>query len=73
MGWIMPFLDRLSVDQVNKIIEAACQNKQIWDAGLCQKEYLPKIIESHRKNIKQSLLIEITKKLSHCHLKIKTG
>jgi len=60
MGNLKPFFDKLSVDEVNKVIDFSISNDQIWDAGRCKRYYLPKFIKINEDKIEKNKLQELS-------------
>ena len=42
---LIPFFQKLSVEQANEIAAAAVKNSVVWDAGECASEILPKFLD----------------------------
>lgn len=53
---ILPILDELNEDQGKRLLELSCSNDQIYHAGLCAKEYLPKLLKNFGHLISDSQL-----------------
>ena len=44
---LMPYLNSMTVEQLVRLLVAAGENGQIWDAKKCKSMYLPKIFERY--------------------------
>lgn len=51
IGALVRFFPVFSPHEAQALAEVAVRNGQIWSAGKCRAEYLPKFIESQRANI----------------------
>jgi hypothetical protein len=61
MANLIPYLDKLSQEEANRIVDISIANNQIWPADLCRNEYLPKIIDVVRNMIDANKLKELLK------------
>lgn len=56
MGLLQPHFGDLSYEDVNKLVDIAIKNDQIYDAGRCRDEYLPDFIDINKDRIDESKL-----------------
>lgn len=56
MNNLEPYFDKLSDDEVNRVIDVAIANNQIWDATKCKIHYLPNFIEVNKDKIDEDKL-----------------
>ncbi|MBI5680512.1 MAG: TIR domain-containing protein [Methanobacterium sp.] len=56
MGNLLPYFDKLSVNEINRVVDVSIANNQIWDAGKCKRVYLPKFIEINENKIDKTKL-----------------
>ncbi len=56
MRSLLPSLGCLTRTEAQDLAEAAIDNRQVWSADLCRKEYLPAFIELHRGNLRAETL-----------------
>lgn len=52
---LVPHFKHFTHEQSNKFAELAVKNGQIWDASLCQSEYLPDFLRINKDKIKKTL------------------
>lgn len=62
---LIPYFSEFDNDEIEAFIKASIRNRQIWDAGDCATEYLPKFLEMHRTNIAPNLRRALTYQLEH--------
>lgn len=55
-----PYFNKLSVAEINRVVDISTTNYQIYAAGRCRREYLPKFIKINKEKIDEDKL----KKLS---------
>lgn len=53
------YLEKLSGNDLNRVIKICIQNSQIWNASECQKHYLPSLIKKRNNDIQPDLLQKI--------------
>jgi hypothetical protein len=46
---ILPFIDKLSLEQIKILLQRSAQNGQVYDATLCAKKYLPPLLKKYGK------------------------
>jgi len=52
---LVPHFKHFSQEQANRFADLAVKNGQIWNASLCQKEYLPEFLRLNKDKIKRAL------------------
>lgn len=57
---LMPYIDKLSKTQLDKICDASVNNGQIWDASKCATQYLPSILKKRKSDINAELFSKIS-------------
>ena len=62
---LVPYFDKLSYDEINKVVDISIDNRQIWDAGDCKVEYLPKFIEINKDKIDKNKLKRLSKLIGY--------
>jgi hypothetical protein len=45
---LVPFFNQLTIEEANGILDMSIGNSQIWDAGTCRVDYLPKLLSAVR-------------------------
>ena len=51
-----PYFNKLSINEINRVVDVSIANNQIWDAGGCRREYLPKFIRINKDKIDRNKL-----------------
>lgn len=59
MDNLKPYFNKLSADQANRIVDISIANDQIWQAFVCQDEYLPNFIKINKDKIEEKKLKEL--------------
>lgn len=62
---LVPFFGLLNDQEANALAAAAVENGQIWSAGLCRAEYLPRFLEMQRANIDTRVLTALEFQIEH--------
>ncbi len=44
---ILPYLNKLTDEQITTLLEVSAQNDQVHHAGLCATEYIPRLLKTH--------------------------
>jgi len=60
MSNLEPFFKKLNINEINRLVDISISNYQIYAAGRCKREYLPKFIKINKDKIDKEKL----KKLS---------
>ncbi|AXV37893.1 MAG: hypothetical protein CIT01_06635 [Methanobacterium sp. BRmetb2] len=63
MSELQPFFHELSVEEVNVVVIHSINNNQIWNSGLCKRDYLPKFININKDKIDEKLLKKLKEKI----------
>ena len=53
---LVPLFPLLNDDELDALVTASIENNQVWSAGGCRVDYLPQLIQLHRKRIKPKKL-----------------
>lgn len=61
MGNLGPFFNKLTIDQINKVIDISIENDQVYGAYRCQDEYLPRFIKINEDKIEEKKLKKLNK------------
>jgi hypothetical protein len=56
MAPLVPLYPILNDDELDALVSASIGNGQVWSASLCNRDYLPKLIEMHRQRIDKDKL-----------------
>lgn len=62
---LVPFFGDLSPAEAQSLAEGSVENGQIWDASLCQTEYLPQLIRSQQDSIHPRTLRALQYQIDH--------
>jgi hypothetical protein len=62
---LLPVLGSLTPDEAERIAKASTENGEIWDAGLCRSEYLPKSLAANRHQIDPQVLRPLEYQIEH--------
>jgi hypothetical protein len=62
---LLPFLDKLTQAEAEKIAVASTNNSQIWDAGGCRSEYLPAFLDLNRHQLTPEILHPLEYQIEH--------
>ncbi|NLJ39188.1 MAG: toll/interleukin-1 receptor domain-containing protein [Candidatus Atribacteria bacterium] len=63
MGLLEPYYDKLTAGDVNKLVLNAINNDQVYDAGDCKDEYIPKFIDINKDKIEPGNLKKLQRLL----------
>jgi TIR domain-containing protein len=58
---VLPYLNRATDQQIVDLLNASYENKQICHAGLCARDYLPPIFNSHGKYLQPEVRADLSK------------
>src|SRR5208337_3637633 len=61
---LVPHFERFNEAEIEQFVDVCTSNGEIWDAGLCKLNYIPKFISMHRSKIPPEKLAEIEKLIS---------
>lgn len=60
-GYIFPYLEQITKPQIKKLMETCAKNRQIYEAYLCAKKYIPPLLASYGSLITPEDLEKLTK------------
>ena len=53
---LLPFLDRLTAEEATAVAVVSTNNSEIWDAGLCRVEYIPRFLSANKHQLPADVL-----------------
>jgi len=62
---LVPFFRSFTDTEVADFADAAVNNYEVWDAGLCRSDYLPKFVAANAKRIPAALRNELKEKVDN--------
>lgn len=62
---LLPYLDRLTREEAQRIATVSTRNGEIWDAGGCRSDYLPAFIAKNRHQIAPEILRPLEYQIEH--------
>ena len=65
---LVPHFEVFTDREVEAFASAATSNYEVWDAGRCRSEYLPKFVAANRERIPQRLKIALKEKVENLDL-----
>lgn len=62
---LVPFFNNLDQSELDRLVEAAVGNSEVWSASKCVSQYLPALLKLRRAHIKPDRLAALEHQLAH--------
>lgn len=62
---LVPLFPMLNQEELDALVDASIENGQVWSAGDCRTDYLPKLIAQHKTRIKPEALRVLEYQVEH--------
>lgn len=62
---LVPYFDRLSDYEIDRLVKISIANNQIYKEGMCRREYLPKLIQINKDKIEDSDIRKLSEKIGY--------
>ncbi|EMY76396.1 TIR domain protein [Leptospira weilii serovar Ranarum str. ICFT] len=53
---ILPYVDQMKKSQIKDLLKRSANNRQVYDAGLCKKRYIPELLKDYRYLLPKKVL-----------------
>ncbi|MFA5519258.1 MAG: hypothetical protein WDA74_08395 [Spirochaetota bacterium] len=60
-----PYFKNIEKSKLNKIIECSIKNNQVWNAGECAMNYIPKLLQERKSDIDPKKYNELKRKIGN--------
>ncbi len=62
---LVPYFDKMEHAHAKAFAEASTENRQVWDAGYCRNEYLPKFLEVNNRKASNQIFQSLQYKIEN--------
>ena len=62
---LVPHFASFNQAEATSLAQAAIENRQVWDAGLCRTEYLPQFLRLNRSQISPDQFTALASKIEY--------